>query len=125
MSKFSELTLTDEEVEASEVTSEELKLLCDDLENLCEINREFSNLVIEQDDSINILSQNISVSEASTRSSVGNLKDANILHAKYQKYRMLLGLGIGTLVAGPVGGFLGIKVATGVFIATTLITGFL
>lgn len=115
----------EDEIEAQEISTKELNSLCRDLQDLREINREFAQLVEQQGDSVQGISQAIEASKVHMREGNSQLRMAQEEQEKYRKYRMIIGVSVGLCAAGPVGALLGVKIGACVFCFTSLVSAFL
>ena len=120
--EISDKDVLEQYCEAAELTATDIQLICQDLEDLRDINAEFVTMLAQQGASINALTKYCEKSETNTLSGVKELQTANACHSSFMRYRFIFGMGLGALVAGPVGCVLGAKVATGAFVLTSVIT---
>lgn len=91
--------------------NEEIKQLCDDLHELHAISAEFNKIVDEQKESIDIVVNNIEVTDIKVEASLIELQIAQSYYLSY--YKMKYGLFAGLLfINTPVAIVYGIKLAT-------------
>ena len=87
-------------------------LLCDDeltksLQDLNEIQKNLSNIVVSQQEKIDSIEDNITQTELKVKQGLDDLQEADRLFFSYKP--ILIGGALGALVGGPIGAAVGVK----------------